>query len=161
MRLLVKLIDIIYALVEKFNACVVNSNNEPEEYTHELGEYTGDEKTFCYYLTFVKERKSSKSIKECLVDIQVIYHGVRDKYKGDTKLNDKLKVLEDLKEFLSQFNINVGDRNLKFDYDVGDADGELMINLSLRFFDDLVDLTYDEEQARELIQNIKFNNEVI
>jgi len=155
-RLLVKLTDIIFAIVRRFDACVENSNNELGEYTHEIGEYTGDEKTFCYYLTFVKERQVNKFIKESLVDIQVIYHGLREEYKGKTKLIDKLKVLEDVKVFLSQFNIDVGDRNLKFDYDVGDTDGEIMINLSFRFYDDVIDLEYNEAQLRERIQNIYF-----
>lgn len=160
MKLLVKLLDIILAIVNSFNECIKDMD-DMADVQHEIGEYTGDEKTFCYYLIFANERQNNKSLKECLVDLQVIYHAERDEYRGKSKLIDKLNVLDRLTQFLSQFNLNVGDRNLKFDYDVGDADGELMINLSFRFFDDLVDLTYDEEQARELIQNIKLNNEVI
>ena len=151
---MVKLADIICSIVDKINEIMPES-------THELGEYTGTKDTFCYYLVFAKSRRITKHIKDVIVDIQIIYHANDINYIGQTSLKERLDVQDKLESFLSQFILPVGNRVLKFDYDTGEADGELMINMNFRFFDDLVDLTYDEEQTREMIQNIKIKNEVI
>ena len=151
---MVKIINILYAIVKQIEVIMPKS-------THELGEYSGDKDTFCYYLVFSNSNRNTKHTKEVLVDIQIIYHAKSINYVGRTSLKEKLEVQEKLETFLSQFILRVDDRVLKFDSDIGEADGELMVNLSFRFFDGMIDLTYDEEQAREIIQNIIINNEVI
>lgn len=145
---MVKIIDIFYSIISEINKLMPDSK-------HELGEYTGDNNTFCYYLTFAKSQRNARCIKEALVDIQIIYHGTID-YVGHTSLKEKLETQETLETFLSQFILKVEDRVLKFDYDIGEADGELMINMSFRFYDDAIDLEYDKEQLREKIENITF-----
>ncbi len=122
---------------------------------HELGEYTGENDTFCYYLPFVKSKQNTKFTKETLIDIQIIYHG-NINYVGQTSLKEKLDTKEKLEYFLSQFILKVDDRTLSFDYDIGETDGELMINISFRYLDDVIDLEYNESQLREKIKNINF-----
>lgn len=153
MKLLVKLIDIIYAIVEKVDECVINCD-------HELGKYTGEKNTFCYYVLFNKSNRNNRFIKEVLTEIEIIYHGDMD-YNGQTVLEEKLAVVEKLDNFLSQFILKVKDRVLKFDYEIGEADSELQVILSFRFMDDVIDLEYNEEQLRLKIENINLKNEVL
>lgn len=151
---MVKIIDIFYAIVNQIKEIMPESE-------HELGEYTGSKDTFCYYFIFAKNQRNTKHTKEVFVDIQIIYHAKAYNYVGRTSLKEKLEVQGKLEAFLSQLILRVKDRVLKFDCDIGEADGELMFNLSFRFFDGMIDLEYDEERARELIQEIKIKNEVI
>ncbi|HAR73071.1 MAG TPA: hypothetical protein DCR77_06645 [Flavobacteriaceae bacterium] len=145
---MVKVIDILHSIIKQINEQMPKSK-------HELGEYTGENDTFCYYLPFVKSKQNTKFTKETLIDIQIIYHG-NINYVGQTSLKEKLDTKEKLEYFLSQFILKVDDRTLSFDYDIGETDGELMINISFRYLDDVIDLEYNESQLREKIKNINF-----
>ena len=66
--------------------------------------------------------------------------------------------MEELDSFLSKLNLNVKDRNLKFEYGFEEADEQLSINLDFKFKDGVVNTEYDEDQTRDMIQNIFFND---
>lgn len=99
--------------------------------------------------------------KDVVIDLQIIYFGESDQYTGLASLEDKLNAMAALKGFLGQFNLTVKDRNLKFSYSFSEADGELVVNIQFKFKDGVVNLAYDEEQAREMIERIYINEKEV
>ena len=69
-----------------------------------------------------------------------------------------LPIAEQKSNILSKLNLNVKDRNLKFEYGFEEADEQLSINLDFKFKDGVVNTEYDEDQTRDMIQNIFFND---
>lgn len=152
---LINILDIFYSIIKEFKICIPESK-------HYLGRL--EEKvarpSFLYTMVFSKDTRSSYMFKDTMIDLQIIYFGVTDKF-GHENYEDRLKTINLLKQFLSQFNIQVKDRNLKFDYSFGEADEQLTINMQFKFKDELVNLEYDKNQAREKIREINYNKEVI
>lgn len=148
---MVSVLDVFYSLVREIKKCVPGSS-------HYIGNLTEGFKapSFLYLLVFNKDTRRSKFVKDTVVDIQIIYFGTNDKY-GKTELEEKLKVIHQLKRFLSTFQLQVEDRNLKFSYNFSDADEQLALNIQFNFDDCLVDTKFDEEQAREMIERIFIN----
>lgn len=152
---MVNILDILYSLVGEIRKCVPKSK-------HYIGNLTEGFKTpsFLYLLVFNKDTRSSKFVKDTVLDLQIIYFGTNDKY-SKTNLEEKLKVMHQLKQFLSTFNLQVKDRNLKFSYSFNDADDQLALNIQFNFKDGLVDTKFDEEQAREMIERIFINEKEV
>lgn len=152
---MVNILDILYSLVSEIRKCVPKSK-------HYIGNLTEGFKTpsFLYLLVFNKDTRCSKFVKDTVVDIQIIYFGTNDKY-SKTDLEEKLKVMHQLKQFLSTFHLQVKDRNLKFSYSFNDADDQLALNMQFNFKDGLVDTQFDEEQAREMIERIFINEKEV
>lgn len=152
---MVNILDILYSLVGEIRKCVPKSK-------HYIGNLTEGFKapSFLYLLVFNKDTRGSKFVKDTVVDLQIIYFGTNDKY-SKTDLEEKLKVMHQLKQFLSTFNLQVKDRNLKFSYSFNDADDQLALNMQFNFKDGLVDTKFDEEQAREMIERIFINEKEV
>lgn len=152
---MVDILDILYSLVGEIRKCVPKSK-------HYIGNLTEGFKTpsFLYLLVFNKDTRCSNFVKDTVLDLQIIYFGTNDKY-SKTDLAEKLKVMHQLKQFLSTFNLRVKDRNLKFSYSFNDADDQLALNIQFNFKDGLVDTKFDEEQAREMIERIFINEKEV
>lgn len=153
--LVVDILDVFYALIAEFK-------NVLPKVKHSIGGIPENfsRPRFLYTLVFNGDNRSSCFTKDTVLDLQIIYFGLTDKY-GEVDFEDNLKTMNQLKQFLSQFNLNVKDRNLKFDYSFGEADEQLTINMHFKFKDGLVNLKYDEEQAREMIERIFMNEEEV
>lgn len=155
MILMVNILEVFYSLIKEIKRCV-------PEAKHYIGNLTEGFKTpsFLYLLVFNKDTRGSKFVKDTVVDLQIIYFGTNDKY-SKTDLEEKLKVMHQLKQFLSTFNLQVKDRNLKFSYNFNDADDQLALNMQFNFKDGLVDTQFDEEQAREVMERIFINEKEV
>ncbi|WP_198524928.1 phage tail terminator family protein [Niameybacter massiliensis] len=154
MRYLVNVLDVIYAIIKKIREQVPQSEhyfNLPEDYSPPC---------FLYRMVFNSDTRKTKYTKDVKLDLQIIYFGDKDLY-GISDYEEKLKVMEQLRGFLSCFFIQVGDRYLNFEYSFGEADGQLTTNMLFKFKDGLIDIKYDEEQAREMMQKIYINKEEI
>ncbi len=152
---LINTLDVFYSIVNEFKKCISTSK-------HYLGERP--EKitppSFSYYLVYTDEKRSDFFSKKTTLDLQIIYFGQENSY-GKPVFKDKIETMTELKCFLSTFNLQVGDRNLKFNYSFGEADEQLTINMQFKFKDDLINTKYDEEQARQTIENIYNNKELM
>lgn len=156
MVLVVDLIDVFYALIKEFKKCLPGAK-------HYLGSVPEGIKrpSLLYLLVFNGDTRVSMLTKDVVIDLQIIYFGESDQYTGLASLEDKLNAMAALKGFLGQFNLTVKDRNLKFSYSFSEADGELVVNIQFKFKDGVVNLAYDEEQAREMIERIYINEKEV
>lgn len=152
---MVDILDIFYSLVREFKSYVPTAK-------HYIGSLPENFKSpyFLYRLVFNSDTKSSYFTKDVVVDIQVVYFDSKEIYPT-SKLEAHLKAMSLLKGFLSQFNVDVKDRNLKFDCSFGTADEQLTIDMQFKFKDGLVNIKYDEEQAREMIERIFINEKEV
>lgn len=152
---MVNILDIFYSLIKEIKKCVPGTK-------HYIGNLTEGFKTpsFLYLIVFNKDVRVSKFLKDTTLDIQIIYFGTDDKY-SKPNLEEKLMVMHQLKQFLSTFNLQVKDRNLKFSYSFNEADGQLALNMQFSFKDGLVDTNFDEEQARDMIERIFINEKEV
>lgn len=152
---MVNILDVFYALISEFKKVMPTAKhyvgNIPESFISPC---------FLYLLAHSKDDRTSYFAKDTSLDIQIIYFGLNDKY-GKADLEDKLKTMSQLKQFLSQFNINVKDRNLKFSYSFGEADEQVTINMQFKFKDDVINLEYDELQTRDMVESIFINEKEV
>lgn len=149
---MLSLLDILYAIVREIKGVIPESKH----YIMKLPE-NFKEPCFAYYIVFNGDKKSSAFVKDCTLDLQIIYFGENDKY-GNSNFEDKLRTLELLKKFLSLFCIKVKDRCLTFEYSFKEVDEQLSVDLSFKFKDNIVEILEDD---LDLIQEINFNKEVI
>lgn len=144
--------DVIYAIIKQIN----NKKLGSEHYLGNIPENC-ERPSFLYLLSFLKDSRSSYFTKDRVLNIQIIYFGIKDD-DGKEIFEDKLRTIEEVEQFLSSFNINVKDRNLKFDYSITEADEQLSINIDFKFKDSVINPEYDEEQTRDMIENIFIND---
>lgn len=149
---MISILDVLYALVRE----IKNVMPESKHYIMKLPEKF-KAPCFAYYLVFNGDKKENAFLKECTLDLQIIYFGEDDKY-GNSNFEDKLRTLELLKQFLSLFYIQVKDRHLTFEYSFKEVDEQLSLDISFKFKDDIVELI---NKDIDLIQEINFNKEVI
>ena len=149
---MLSLVDILYALVREIKRVIPESKH----YMMKLPE-SFKAPCFAYYIVFNGEKRSSAFVKDCNLDLQIIYFGENDKY-GNSNFEDKLRTLESLKKFLSLFYIKVKDRYLTFEYNFKEVDDQLSVDLSFKFKDNIVEILQED---LDLIQEINFNKEVI
>lgn len=152
---MIDLIEIIYAVIKQLKKCLPTSK-------HYLGKIPENFKApgFLYILVFNSDEQSSAFTKDTTLDLQIIYFGSKDGY-GVSSFEEKLYTMNELKSFLSHFNLQVKDRNLKFKYNFSEADEQLVINMQFKFKDGLVNLAYDEEQQREMMEHIYINEKEV
>lgn len=112
--------------------------------------------SFLLLVAFANGKRKTFGIQENLLSIQIVYFGETDS-DGNEKINDKLLALDSISPFLSSFNISVGSRNLKFDYETSNLNGDdnLSILLDFKYRDGL---TIDVESF-DLMENITFSEE--
>lgn len=149
---MIDILDIFHSLVKEIKACTPT-------YKHYFGKIPENYKQPCYayFLVYNGDSQSTYFVKDVVLDIQIVYFGKSDNYDTED-FEDKLNTMHKLKSFLSKFNLNVADRNLKFKYDFGQADEHLTINIQFKFKDGVVNTKYDEEQVRQMIENILIND---
>lgn len=63
---------------------------------------------------------------------------------------EKLQLIDNLEKIFGNMNLNVKDRNLKFNYEVIEVDGETAINIDFAYFDERI----QAETTEEIIKNI-------
>lgn len=150
---MVKTKDILDAVIMEIDQCVPGA----EVY---LGRIEDDYNSpaFLYIIVYDGGERRGKFTQDVTVDLQVIYFGKTDGYKN-AEFDDKMQIAENLKSFLNRFKLYVGDRVLKFDYEMKDADGKLTVFLTFEFSDGVSDPEFDEEQAREKAEEIYLNEE--
>lgn len=144
--------DVIYEIIKQ----IKNKKLGSEHYLGNIPENCTIP-SFLYLLSFLKDTRSSYFTKDRILNIQIIYFGIKDD-DGKEIFEDKLKTIEELEQFLSSFNINVKDRNLKFEYSITEVDEQLSINIDFKFKDSVINPEYDEEQTRDMIENIFIND---
>lgn len=128
----ISVLDVLYNLATEFNTLLPTSNN----YFGNLKQKT-EYPCFLYTLVFNKDTKSNYYTKNTTLDLQIIYFS--EVNEDDEKYYEsKLLVMDKLKEFLSTFNLQAGDRNINFEYDFGEADGQLTINIMFKFTDEVM-----------------------
>lgn len=152
MRFLINVSDVIYEIIKQ----IKNKKLGSEHYLGNIPENCA-RPSFLYLLSFLKDTRSSYFTKDRILNIQIIYFGIKDD-DGKEIFEDKLKTIEELEQFLSSFNINVKDRNLKFEYSITEVDEQLSINIDFKFKDSVINPEYDEEQTRDMIENIFIND---
>lgn len=150
---MVKTMDIINALIKEFDKCIP----EVEPY---LGGIEEDYKSpaFLFLLIYDGGERSGKFTRDVMIDLQCVYFGETDGY-GNQNFEEKMKVVEGLRVFLNQYKLAVGDRVLKFKYEIKDADERLAIFLTFRFKDGVNDPEFEEEQLREAAEELFINEE--
>lgn len=149
---MLSILDVFYALIKEIKKCIPDS----KQYLGSIPE-NFESPSFLYLLAFDGENQVSYFTKDVTLDIQVIYFGPKDSY-GVIDFEEKIKTMDRLKVFLSQFNLQVKERNIKFNYSFGEADNQLTIDIKFKFKDGLVNPSYNEEQAREMIKQINIRD---
>ena len=152
---MIKVIDVINALKTEFKKCVPDSNHcygkIPETYKSP---------TFAYFLVYNSDLRSSYFRKDTTLDLQIVYFGTNDAY-GVPDYEEKLQVMDKLKVFLNTFNLWVGDRNLKFEYNFSEADEQLAINIKFKFKDDIINTEFDNDQAMDIAEVVYMNDKEV
>lgn len=148
---MIKLEDVIYALVERIKAIMPTA-------AIYLGKLAERPRRPCFLLlpVYVDGNRSSYFTKDVVIDLQMVYFGEHDGY-GSQSFEDKMRCMSRLQSFFDGFVLRVVDRTLRFRYDFGEADKQLTVNIKFTFKDDVVNLQYSEELLREKIKNIIYN----
>lgn len=148
---MINILDVIYSIVKQFKICMPTSK-------HYLGRLPENHQAPCflYMLVFNGDKGQTKYVKDTTIDLQIIYFGVNDGY-GGTDYEDKLKTIDSLKNFLSTFLLKVADRSLKFDYNFGDADDQLTVNMQFKFKDGVVNI----DEVYDMMESIVINGEEV
>lgn len=150
---LVKTMDVISALSLEFIQCIP----EAEPYLGKIKEgYKSP--AFLFLLVYDGGERSGKFTKDTIIDLQCVYFGRTDAF-GNQAFREKMEIVERLKVFLNQYKLTVGDRVLKFQYEIKDADERLAIFLKFRFKDGVNDPAYEEELNREAAEKLLINEE--
>lgn len=152
MIFLIETSNILKSLEETFKTYIP----EAKHYMGDLPE-AFEAPCFLYKLVFSGETQESYFTKVTTVDIQILYFGKQGK-NNQGSFEEKQQVIQKLKVFLSQFNLRVNGRNLKFTYSFVEVDGQLTINIQTSFKDGVTNLKYEEEQRRNKIQDIFIND---
>lgn len=144
---MVSLLDIFTSLLNRFKTKYAN-------YGYYLLSLPERNKTPCFLFGLVYNGTSTdnKYLVSKKYDIQIIYFNTFNNYAEQDELK-KLQVMSELDDILSCCNLNVKDRNIKYSYYFGDADGNLTINLDFQFKDKTViddDITYEKIQEINL-----------
>lgn len=149
---MVSVLEVIYSVVKAFKECMPTSK-------HYIGNLTENYVAPCFVhrLVFNNDKRQTKHVKDTTIDLQIIYFGTRTGY-ANTDYEDTLKVMDSLKSFLDTFLLEIGDRNLKFDYRFSEADGQLTVNMDFKFKDGVIDMKFNEEQARDMIGKISLTD---
>ncbi|WMI81596.1 hypothetical protein [Anaerotignum sp. MB30-C6] len=150
---MVKTMDIIDAVMREFNRCMPGA----EIYLGRIGDDCSFP-AFLFIIVYDGGERSSKYTRDVTVDLQAVYFGKPDG-NGNMDFEDKMVTAEKLKVFLNRFKLLVGDRVLKFDYEMKDADEKLAVFLTFDFKDGVNDPEFDEEQAREAAGVLYMNEE--
>ena len=152
---MINVIDVIYALKKEFKTCIPKSH-------HYFGHITETYKNpaFLYLLVFDNDVRSSYFRKDVTLDLQIIYFGTKDEC-GVPDFEEKMQTMDKLKTFLSTFNLWVGDRNLKFEYNFSESDKQLTINIKFKFKDEIINIEFEKDQAMEMVDKILINKEEV
>jgi len=129
---MVSILDIFMVLLERFKTKFSNSNY----YLLKLPQ-KHEAPAFLFNFVYNNTTTDNKYLVNKKIDLQIIYFNTFDAYAEEdqfVKLND----MSDLDSILSCCNLYVKDRNLKYSYDFGEADGNLTINILLEFKDEKV-----------------------
>lgn len=146
--------DILLAVKEEFAACV-------PEAKHYFGNLEENRRlpAFLYLVTYDGGKKNSFFTSDITKEIQIVYFGKQDGYKKES-YRERLQVEAALREFLDRFYIKVGDRYLKFTYEIKEADEQMAIYLTFRYLDESPNPYDEEKQKRETAENIYFKKRV-
>ncbi|GEM_PF-2426992 len=146
---MVKLTDITKSLISNTKTIFPNCKN----YVGKLPE-KAVYPCFLYCIGLNRHKINSYYTQKVTLNIDIVYFNTRDAYNTEDYM-DKLNVINTLEEkFLSKYYLEVNNKNLDFNYDINESDGQIIINLRFDFFD----LTNTEIQEQyEEIQEIMLN----
>lgn len=107
-----------------------------------------------FLFAYIKERTKDNSyyLKTKVLDMQIIYYA-KIKTNGKEDVDDRFSAIEKIDNILGTLNLNVKDRNLKFEYSYGDAGGHLSIDLEFEFIDDKLIKKESYEMIKKLFMN--------
>lgn len=115
---------------------------------------------FLYLIVYNGCDRTSRFIQDTTLDLQIVYFTETDG-NGNSNLSKKLEMADSLKLFLNRFELTVGDRVLKFEYEVKDADKNIAIFLTFHFKDGVYDSRVEEADEMESAQKVYFKERVI
>lgn len=147
---MISILDILYSLVREFNTLL-------PDYNYYFGKLAEKPKYPCFLfnMVFNGDSRSNYYTQNTTLDLQIIYFSETNE-DNEKYFENKMLVMDKLKEFLSTFNLQVNDRNLKFEYDFGEADGQLTINMLFRFIDGVM----IKQEELDLIENINIATKI-
>lgn len=107
-----------------------------------------------FLFSYIKDRTKNNNyyLKTKVLDMQIIYYA-KIKTNGKEDVDDRFAAIEKIDTILGPLNLNVKDRNLKFQYSYGDAGGHLSIDLEFEFIDDKLIKIETNEMMKKLFVN--------
>ncbi len=144
-------LEILYALIYEFNKTCPNVKNTLEQKESIAPPF------FLHNISFCKDTQKSFFIKKTLINVSTIYIA-KDENGGLSKLEHNLSIRKELLKFLDTYTLKVGNRFLHFNYEFKDLNGILGITISFEIIESIKNAEWAEEQKREIITQINFNN---
>lgn len=103
-----------------------------------------------------KTKKSNFYLLDTVLSIQVI--GYMPLVNDRVGYEDKLILIDNLNNIFGDMNIEIKDRNLKFDYEIREVDEETLMILDFRFKDDRKVIVESYELMKQVLLNNKEGN---
>ncbi len=150
---MIKATDIILELIRHINKCV-----QAQHYVYSIDE-AYKSPAFLHLVTFNKHVRYTKFTQKSTMHIQSICF-LKDNYKK-TNFREWDNIIGKLSPFLNSFMLKVKYKVLKFDYEIGEANGHLSIDFYFHFYD-FVNLDYNLDnriEHIEMMEKIYFNNQ--
>lgn len=149
---MVKTSEIIFSLVEEFKKLFSNVDNWEVEHVSQ-----GKKRpAFFFYVSYDKRKRASYNTTQCKVIVEAIYLGEKNA-NGLVDYKEKYKAVDLAREFLDTYVLEVGDRTLKFDYEVGQSSDNPRFTIYFNFLDSVINHKQEKEQSRDLINHIKID----
>lgn len=112
---------------------------------------------FLIYLGLENARSFDTELNKKTLTVDIVYFN-SNKEKDVADYIEKVKVKDNLEEkLLNKNHLSVNGKNIKFNYDIGNADDLLNITLKLVYFNEIIKESIDYELIQEIIYNDKDN----
>lgn len=112
---------------------------------------------FLIYLGLENARVFDTELNRKTLTIDIVYFN-SNKVKDANDYIEKVKVKDNLEEkLLNKSHLAVSGKNIKFNYDIGNADELLNVTLKLIYFNEIIKESIDYELIQEIIYNNKDN----
>lgn len=112
---------------------------------------------FLYAITYDGSSQVTITTRRVIMEMQMIFLGKADA-KGNVDYEEKMQMSEKLKNFLNRFQIPVGNRALKFEYDIKNTDAGLSTMISFDFLDEVVSV---EDETIETTEHVEYRQSEI
>lgn len=109
-----------------------------------------------YAIGLSRHKINNYYTQKITLNVDMVYFNTRDAYNTEDYM-DKLNAINVLEEqFLSEYYLKINNKNLDFNYDITESDGQMIINLKFDFFDlTNVEIQEQYEEIQEILLNTK------